>query len=254
MTKLRHISGKNLRDLRQNIEPNLHRYKGEDFTEIADELHWDVEVNPALDYDQSALNSLKHDKTKSIADQDRENSLIVGEALCNLTPRLACSEVIWVRLCHIDALNYCRERWFAKKPGLFASAESKARFERSITTHMFCPTATAVRDDNALSRLWWNYHIAKLAMPSEPDRSLYQILKTADIRSNLVERPYTGARVELLKGIILFMEKYTEVSADEKKFREFCKHINSSGTGVLFEEMSDAEINHFCKMSWDIVK
>ena len=249
--KLRNISQKSLKNLRNSIEENLALYQGGDFDSYPEKLHWDMELtDPEIDYDTSLLKTLVHVKGKSIIEQDLTNSLIVGKALINLTPTLACEEVIWTRLCHIDALAYCRSRWFPKKPGFLASTKQQKNYVNSITTHMFCPTATAVRDDNAISRLWWNFRIAKLAMPSEPERAMRQILKTADIRSNLIERPYTGARSKLLRGIVLFMEKTPKVSKDETKFRGFCKNINSSGVGLIFEEMDDINIQQFCEECW----
>ena len=148
--QLKYISEATLADLRSSIKSNLARYRGEGFKELADEFSWDIGLD--IEYDQKLLSTLNLIQHQNIAESDLEGSRIVGEALGNLTPSMANEELIWVRLSHVDAFEYSVSRWLSEKT-------DDNTLISSIETHLFAPTQTAIRDDHAISRLWWNYQI-----------------------------------------------------------------------------------------------
>ena len=106
---------------------------------------------------------------------------------------------------------------------------------------MFAPNLTAIRDDNALSRLWWNVHIATIADPEDPEGALRLILKTADIRNNFVERTGTVSRRPLARAVVRAMRNNPWITSSEQAFREFMKALNRDGGGVLFEALDESE-------------
>jgi hypothetical protein len=82
-------------------------------------------------------------------------------------------------------------------------------------------------------------------MPAQHHEALKALLRTADIRSNVVERSRFGSLPTLAGGILRAVASVPEVTATENAFREFMKTINLRGSGVLFEIMDTAEIDRW---------
>jgi hypothetical protein len=117
-----------------------------------------------------------------------------------------------------------------------------------IEDHFFAPTLTARRDDNAISRLWWNAYIATLADPDPALPALRVILQKADIRSNFVERSMTASRTSLAAALVRIMQRETSIIEREENFRAFMRIVNKLGGGIIFEAMTDAEVDSFMNM------
>jgi len=231
---LKYLSEKKLLDLGKDIAINRERYQSGDFRDLEIENGWAIEAK-AVSVDYDLLSTL--DGNCSTAAADIENSLVLHKALTNMTPALAREERIWVRLAHVECLEYSRKRWLSNVAG--------EQLDSQVKLHMFAPTRNSIRDDNALSRLWWNFHIATIADPNEPEEALRLILKTSDIRSNLVERPWTAARVPLVRAIIRAMRRNDWIASNQPAFRHFMKILNRDGGGILFEVLSELEADRF---------
>lgn len=239
MTKLKYLSTSRLDTLSRDVESNLEMYCSKGFEDIISESGWSIEHT--LEISTSRLKEL-------IPDNDREseihNSNVIWEALPGLTPNLAREERVWTRLTHVECIEYTRKRWL---PNL----DSDSDIVSAIKTHFFAKGRTGIRDDNAVSRLWWNSYIAHLAMPDDPDSALRIIRKSADIRSNIVERSRTSCRQSLLSGIIRALKTNEWLTARERNFREFMIVINRDAGGLLLEEMTNDEIDNFLASSTD---
>lgn len=233
MTKLKHLSEGVLEKLRADVKENVGRYLGEGFLDISGEPGWGIERDVEIDTD--ALSEL--DGSELSAEGDLKNSRIVMKALPDLSPSLANEEQIWVRLSHVEGFEYSRDRWLKGSPA--------DKHEGNILTHFFAPTQTGIRDDQALSRLWWNGFIAKHCMPEDPDRALELLLTTADVRSNLVERIWLMGRRKLAAGVFRGMAKHPDILKSERSFREFMKTLNMLGGGIVFEAMTPSEVDSF---------
>ena len=233
--QLKHISDSALDELRNSIESNFSRYKSEGFTDLADEYMWNISLDIEIDYD--LLSELDLTLQKNIVEIDFKNSKIVGKALANLTPSLANEELIWVRLSHFEAFEYSSSRWLSNSPD--------SGLKKNIETHFFAPTQTAIRDDHAISRLWWNYQIARATMPEDIDLALKLIMKTADIRSNFVERIWMSSRRPIAGAILRAMNNNSEITATEINFRSFMKIVNRHGGGIVFESLDESDIDQF---------
>jgi hypothetical protein len=218
--------------LRKNVAKNLERYLSGGFNDLAGSEGWAIPLS--INYDSAPLRELK---AADGPEAEVFNSLLVWKALSNLTPSLANERRIWTRLTHVDCLEYSRSRWIRKSQGTAA--------ESLISDHFFGESRTRARDDNAIGRLWWNAYIAKQFMPDDHLLALKALLRTADIRSNIVERPWISTRIPVASGIVRAMSRRQSVVASEKNFREFMKAINRRGGGILFERMTSSEVDRF---------
>ena len=232
---LRYLSDSALSELRNSVSRNIERYTGNGFEEYVLLLSWDIPLK--INFDRDLLATLDTTRQRAIAEIDLGNSKIVGKALENLTPSLANEERIWVRLSHVEAFEYSRIRWLAGKKG--------EDLVSAIERHFFAHTQTIIRDDHALSRLWWNYHIARTCMPNNIDRALELILKTADIRSNFVERIWMSSRRNIAGAVLRAMDTREWITDAEQNFREFMKVLNRQGGGIVFEALSESEADAF---------
>jgi hypothetical protein len=225
---LKYVSEAKLIELRGSVEANLDRYTSGGFLDLEPDNGWAIE-SLSVRVNMDVLGGLDHSAG------DIVNSLVVHSALEGMTPALAAEERVWVRLTHIECLEYTRARWLANQ-----SAQGLAK---AIHKHVFAPGRTGTRDDNAVSRLWWNVYIASLADPNDPEGALHLLLKTADIRQGFVERPGTAARRPLARGILRAMRRDQWIMSRESHFREFMKVLNRDGGGVLFEALTDEEVD-----------
>jgi hypothetical protein len=227
---LKYLSQDRLDNLRDKISFNRDRYINGDFLDLATENGWEIE-SKTVKIDLDMLNEL--DGTDRTAEADIRNSMIVHKSLQGMTPALAREERVWVRLTHVECLRYSRARWIKK-------IEDES-IDKTVQDHFFAEGLTGVRDDNAISRLWWNMHVATIIDPIEPEKALRQILKRADIRLNLVERPNIASRKHLARAIIRAIDSIPWITSTENSFRMFMKEMNRDAGGILFEAISDSE-------------
>lgn len=232
MSKLLYVGQQVADDLKNKIGENLARYKEGDFLDL--EVAGDWRIPLSLEVDLVGLNSLVADGG---SENEIQNSIAVGHALRRLTPTLARENRIWIRLSHIECLEYSRQRWLQTDKDDDSLAEDVAK-------HFFAPTLTGCRDDHAISRLWWNHHIAKQIMPDNPARALKKVLALADIRQGLIERPGIGARPVLGRSIVRLLEK-EEKLVEGKLFGRFMKQVNLMGAGIAFEVCDDSKVDLF---------
>lgn len=235
MKPLIYLSDKALEQIRSDVVKNIDRYRASGFSDLADDPTWDIRLG--FDFDAEKLATLDLSQPRNIASIDLINSKIVGEALANLTPAVANEERVWVRLSHVETIEYCRARWLA--------TAAPERHQALIADHFFAPTQTGIRDDHAISRLWWNYEIAKTCMPEDINGALDLILISADVRSNFVERIWLTSRRRIAGAVLRAMKSDASVTGSEKNFREFMKTLNRLGGGIVFEALSDAEADDF---------
>jgi hypothetical protein len=235
---LKYLSESRLGQLEKEVSTNRERYRTGNFLDLYKENGWEIESS-LVTVDSSALADLDGSVRVSgekiqTADVDAKNSVIVYNSLQGMTPALAMEERVWARLSHIECIEYTRARWFYRRL-------SDEAFDRHVHLHFFARTLNGIRDDNAISRLWWNMHIATMLSPSSPIVALSLLLKNADIRSNLVERSWTGARLPLSRGILRMIEHSPWLTAQQSNFREFMKALNRDGGGILLEALPDKE-------------
>ncbi|BEL97404.1 DUF6339 family protein [Serratia ureilytica] len=236
--------------LYEGIGVNIEKYMidGPDFSQEIEDGNWNIPLS--IDYIPEPLQDLKYSNNEPESvkrDLEIENSILVWSSLRNLTPVLACENRIWSRFTHTECLKFTRNRWDITK----ISEEKKIEH---IKKHFFAINRTHCRDDNAISRLWWNAWIASQYSNDNFEVALRIILRTADIRSNLIERPWMFRRREISNGIIRFMSEHFLDGEDkrEARFRQFSKTLNMQGAGVIFEGMNDSKIDAFIRQCYDV--
>lgn len=240
MTDLSHLSESRLEELRNNIAANIDRYRGAGFDDLAEDQGWAISLD--LKIDLAGLNGL--DGSDNRAETDLRDTFVVAETMKDLSPSLANEERIWARLSHVEGFAYSQRRW------LKTDADDAA-LAKAVEIHFFARTQTGLRDDHALSRLWWNAQVARHCYPQDFRRGLELLLTSADVRSNLVERIWLTGRRRLAGGVFRAMDGDPFVLGGEGNFRAFMKSLNRLGGGVVFEAMSDEAIDDFLKRCSD---
>jgi hypothetical protein len=233
MARLKYLASATVDGLRARIAENLALYRAGSFADLMQHGEWSVELE--LDVDLSPLADLDPAPT---AVAEIRNSRLVWKALGNLKPSLAFEEGIWVRLTHVECLEYSRSRWL--RPD--ATPEES---DKQVGVHFFARTLNGRRDDNAISRLWYNAHIAHQTIPDPTLPALDVMLRRADSRLTFLERSLTGSRAQLAAGVVRACVSQNWINATEENFRVFMKVLNRRGGGRIFEAMSDLQIDAF---------
>lgn len=243
MTPVLYVGQQVADELLSNLEDNLGRYREGDFSDLVQSGNWGLELSVRADIARLEGLSAEAGAASEIA-----NSMLTGKVLSELTPTLAREERLWVRLSHVECLEYSRKRWLRE-------VTSDENLQKKVKKHFFARGIDGCRDDHAVSRLWWNHHIAQKIMPDDPERALNSILARADIRSNLIERPGLGARPVLARGIVHMLEnKSSGLKTGESLFRRFMKQVNLQGAGVVFEVWNSGQISDFLKRCLEVAQ
>jgi hypothetical protein len=226
--------------LYNEIESNILRYKDTGFKELLSSNQSTITIGIKSD-----LSPLEDLICNNDIESEVENSLLVWRALQNIPASLATENRFWSFLTHIHCFEYTRKRW----PQTIDEELTTA--VKQIKKHFFALGTGGYRDDNSVSRLWWNAYIAKKLRPMNIKSALELIVKKADIRSGLIERPLSFYRPNLSKAILAKLDKDELISSKEINFREFMKQINLFGGGVLFECMDSVQCNIFVDNCWN---
>lgn len=125
MSKILYVGQQVADDLKNKITENLDRYRKGNFGDIESRGDWRIPLS--VDADLASLERL--DLIDGPAGEI-QNSLTVGHALDKLTPTLARENRIWVRLSHVECLEYARNRWL--EPAMSDDALTKA-----VTKHFW---------------------------------------------------------------------------------------------------------------------
>ncbi|TWI11983.1 DUF6339 family protein [Aerolutibacter ruishenii] len=232
MSRLLYVGQQTADLLADSVDENLERYSSLGFDDLEASGDWRIPLS--VHGDLALLNGLNPEKGQ---EAEVHNSMLVGRALANLTPSLARENRIWIRLSHVEALSFARARWLT---GIHQETLAKA-----VRTHFFASTWTGCRDDHAISRLWWNHHIASKICSDEPEAVLSLILSRADLRANLVERSRVGTRLQLSRAIVSELRDNDALRSSEPQFRKFMKLLNAQGAGQYVEVWSEDKLKAF---------
>jgi hypothetical protein len=150
-----------------------------------------------------------------------------------MTPALAREERLWARLCHVECLEYARQRWL----------HGEGKFAAAVGLHFFAPSLPGCRDDNAIGRLWWNGHIAALACPDDVELGLRRLLARANIRLQVFDRTDTAFRQPLISGIVRLLAVENWFNTYDAAVADFMYEVNKHSGGVVFEALSDDNVD-----------
>lgn len=238
MRPLKFFSSSTVEKLSTDIKQNLDRYTTTDFLDLAKESGWALETDKAM-VDETLLAKLLPESTP---EAEAQNSLMVYQALGGFTPAMARDERIWARLCHVEGIEYVRARWL-----------KSGTVESRIRSHSFAAGFPGCRDDNAIGRLWWNAHIAKLACPNDLKTGLSRLLSRANVRLQIVDRADSAFRQPLVAGIIRSLDNEWFQSYDAA-IADFMFEVNKASGGIIFEALSTEQIDAHLAFCMDAAK
>lgn len=192
----------------------------------------------------------KDDLQKS--SEDLTNTRLLFDAFRNLTPIQASNKYLWTYLCHAipEYRKYINNRWMQQKR------------ENTIVTHYFVTDQKdSLRNDNALSRLWWYGYLTYDNQNSNP-YELTEILLTnqticTDFMDTLNRRNFSRA-----KGVLLALKEFKKVLNEKEGitdyFRECNKYLNHYAAVTVMEfldsnEIQDLAYNFMVKLRNDIL-
>jgi len=240
MQPMRLLATNVVNKLSENIQSNLQRYIEGDFLDMEKEAGWAIETSRAR-WDPAIAQKLDPSGTPTA---EIKNSLLIYKGLQGLTPALACEERLWARLCHVECLDYARNRWLGK--------EEKA--ESAIQLHFFASGMRGYRDRNAIGRLWWNGHVAALAMPEDIEAGLTLLLTRANIRLQLIDRADSAFRQPLVSGIFRLLENEEWFDSYDAAIADFMFEVNKRSGGIMFEALGRAAVDEHLRDCLDRAK
>jgi hypothetical protein len=236
---LKLLSAPVVEQLLRTRSDNLHRYHTGDFLDLEKGSGWAIETRIAR-WDPKIAHELI---LESSSEAELKNSLLIYESLEGMTPALARDERIWARLCHVECLEYSRARWLRKSENL----------DNQVRLHFFAHGLPGCRDDNAIGRLWWNGHVARLASPSNLKLGLERLLARANIRLQIIDRADTAFRQPLIEGIVrLLGDQWFD--SDDAAVADFMYEVNKRSGGIVFEALTPEDIDSHLIQCLDLAK
>jgi hypothetical protein len=226
--------------LAAEIGENLERYRSGSFADMAQENGWAIESRLAS-WDPSIVGKL--DPSGSPA-AEVHNSLLVWRGFPGVTPAMAREERLWSRLCHVECLEFARERWL----------DGSDKDANLVRIHFFASGTTGCRDDNAIGRLWWNAHVASIASPDDVELGLSRLLARANNRMQIIERANTGSREPLVRGIVRMLGSEPWLNIDDRAIVDFMKEVNKRSGSLIFEALGDSGVDDHLQRCLEFAK
>ena len=176
----------------------------------------------------------KSDAQKSREDLD--NSIRIHKAFRNLTPRRATDKYMWTYLCHAipEYRKYIVDRWMRD-----------AR-ENTIKNRFFVIENENLRNDNALSRLWWYGRLTYDPQNQDDPYELTKILLTNQTVCTDVMDTLNRMNLNRMKGVLLAIRDFNALISREGGivyyFRECKKYLNRYAAMTVMESLEPEEI------------
>jgi hypothetical protein len=219
-------------DLYRSIDKNLSRYRQGDFESIVHDPSQFIESKCEIDEERLlSVHCTRED------DNEVQCSIALHEGLVGLTPYLARDERLWVKLTHVELLDYSRTRWPIPVDDEKAMAH--------IRKHFFARGTRGLERDNAVSRLWWMTELCKKVEGLTISESLAALLHQSDVRANIIERPSTAQNSQLLSALLLQLHKSLkddQALFERDRFRSLMKWLNLQGGVRLLDVMDSAAL------------
>lgn len=164
---------------------------------------------------------------------DVENSIILYEALKNLTEVQASDERLWAYLVHVHFWDYMKSRWPVDKAEEPINRIKDRFFLRSLNLR------TLTR--NGLSRLWWYAHLTYKNDEPDPYKYLRILLQRQDLVVGITERAL-GSSESVRFGILEFLDEKKEIAASQTASRKLITDLSLVGGVKLLPHMGKANI------------
>lgn len=177
-----------VRELFHKVHDNLSIYRTGSFSNLKDS---NIFLQTSCELDEVEAQGVKCTR-----DDDNEVNccLALFKSLTGISEYLARDERLWVRLTHLEFLEYSRMRW------PIPNDDNKA--VNHIRKHFFSRGNRGVESDNAISRLWWMSLICSKVKNLPLEECLAILLYQSDVRASIVERPSTSQNPNILASVI----------------------------------------------------
>ena len=254
---VRYLRESKLEELSASVLENIERYRHGNFEDYGlDNPIWSFSSSETKFSPQDLETLLIPNATSNF---EAENSLIVYKAFREITKYQACRPGLWTYYCHMNGLEYIRNRY---RKEFFDDDLEKA--VKSIIQHCFSNGSNRqLTRDNALSRLYWNGCLLSRIEPAEHRNKAARVLLTnTDIRASLVERPALITSNAFEAAIDYLIHKYEEEGpkgkfflrsksgvSDQRNFgyREMFKFLNRLGGKLHLNLLEPEEIVAFIR-------
>lgn len=176
------------------------------------------------------------------AEEDLINSIRLYEAFKTLTPWQAAQGNMWTYLCHMNHQyqNYIKHRWLD---------DPRAN---TIKTRYFVPSNENLRNDNALSRLWWYGYLTYDPNSEDPHHLTKTLFTNITIATDIIDT-LNRTSPERIKGVLLALEDFKEETGMREGLSDIVRSANSAmnrhagivAVGFLsFEEVHDLYLEY----------
>ncbi len=175
----------------------------------------------------------KSDEQKS--KEDLINVRLLYDAFRNLTPLQASNKYVWTYLCHEndECRRYVVDRWM-EKPS-----------EGTVRTRFFVDKLQNLRNDNALSRLWWYGYLTYDSDDSNPYALTEILLMNQTICTDVIDT-LNRTNFNRVKGVLLALKEFREEINDGESiityFRDCAKRLNRYAASATMEMLEYEEI------------
>jgi hypothetical protein len=220
----------------------LERYRAHLSTSA--EAFWNFDYEKALtetpdDFSETRLpiSKLPDLKMPSPTDNfDRENCLILYEALSELDPREAADERVWVALALGKYKAYTHSRW---------SKSTKVSYENHVKNHIMASTSRNRFRDQSIARLWWIGRYVARNFADDPNVAFDVFFDLdSDLLNSFLGRPNLAALSPVARSIIKVTHaKFIGAGAvpfHRKKYREFLMALDLESGRQLLSFTSEA--------------
>lgn len=149
--------------------------------------------------------------------EDYHNTIRLYDAFKTLTPWQAAQGNMWAYLCHTDSKcrSYIRHRWLDDPR------------ENTIRARFFAPTNESLRNDNALSRLWWYGYLTYDQSAENPYHLTKILLTNLTIATDIIDT-LNRTNPERLKGVLLAIDEFKDKLKVGESLTDLVREANLS--------------------------
>lgn len=218
-----------IKELFSSIEENLELYRKEGFNNLLDDSSRLFSTELEIDIDKISNISCDNKDLREV-----ENSLLIYEAIGNISHYLARDSRLWIMLTHTVMFNYTKNRW--------PIPDDNEKAVKHIKSHFFGLGQRGIERDNAASRLWWLASLCARVDDLSLEDALECFLYKSDVRANIVERPTTSQNINVFSAILKRLNESLQGNKElfeRARFRELMTELNLIGGVRLLVALPD---------------
>jgi hypothetical protein len=171
--------------------------------------------------------------------KDRENALIVHNALKNFKVSYASDERFWVTLAFGEFFEYTKKRWQPING-------SKEEIAKSLKNHWFAPTSRSRWRDQSISRLWWIGYFAHSIPGLDAGKVLDVLYLNSELVNSFLGHPRTISSKKLSAILLHLLHdhyfNHPKTSFNREQFRLWMHLIDLRGGKINFDTLEEEHL------------